>query len=174
MLDKDEYRKIYTMLDKVSPVPYDCGKLCGSICCSDSPFEAEDSYIYLLPGEKEYLESEGCTLPIVKERREEHYLPKSWGEYVYIVKCPGSYKCDRKHRPIQCRTFPLQPYISDKGKLEMTLCYEDLPYRCPFVEGKETISDEFVSATYDAWSALIKDKAIRDLVKQDSKDRNRT
>lgn len=171
MLDIEQYRRIYEILDEATPAPYDCGKLCGSICCSDIPFGDEDPYIYLLPGEKEYLESEGCTIRIEKERREEHYFPKSWGEYVYIAICPGKCKCERKHRPIQCRTFPLQPFITDKGKLGMTLCYEEVPYRCPFVEGKEAVSDEFVFAAYDAWSLLVKDKAVRDLVKQDSKDK---
>lgn len=171
MISVEEYAKIYKMLDRMGPAPYDCGKLCGSICCNEGPFEEEGSYIYLLPGEKEYLESAGCGIPIVSEKREEHYLPASWGENVYIAKCPGVSGCDRKCRPIQCRTFPLQAYISDEGRLEVTLYYEDLPYRCPFVAGEEMISDDFVCAVYDAWSILIKDAAVRDLVEQDSAGR---
>ena len=51
-----EYQKIYEMLDKVSPVPYDCGAGCGAVCCRDDSFDKDsEPYIYLLPGEKEYL-----------------------------------------------------------------------------------------------------------------------
>ncbi len=166
----DQYREIYAILDSAGPVSYDCGRLCDSICCSDSSFDDGDSYIYLLPGEKEYLDSAGCKLNIEKQPREEHALPKSWGEYVYIARCPGKETCDRKTRPIQCRTFPLMPYISRHGELEMVLCYMDIPYACPFVEGKLEVSEDFRRATYEAWKLLVEDRAIRDLVKLDSKE----
>ena len=91
---------------------------------------------------------------------------------MYIMRCPGIKKCDRRLRPIQCRTFPLHPYISDKGQLEMVLYYMDVPYSCPFVEGKLTVSDDFRRAAHKVWEELASDKAIRDLVKMDSKERN--
>ena len=166
----DRYREIYAILDKAGPAPYDCGTLCNSICCSDSSFEDGDSYIYLLPGEKEYLEAVGSSIVIERQRRDEHDLPKSWGEYVYIARCPGKETCERGTRPIQCRTFPLHPFISDKGKLEMRLYYFELPYSCPFVEGKEPVSEEHRLMTQKAWEILTEDKAIRDLVKLDSKE----
>lgn len=31
---KSEYEAIYKLLDLVCPVPYDCGTLCGAVCCS--------------------------------------------------------------------------------------------------------------------------------------------
>ena len=173
MLSIDIYGKVYAIFDSIGPVPYDCGRLCDSICCSDSSFEDNDSYIYLLPGEKEYLDSVGSDMCIERQRREEHDLPRSWGEYVYIVRCPGKASCDRRVRPIQCRTFPLMPYISNRGKLEMITCYMELPYSCPFVDGKETVSEKFCRATQKAWEILVEDKAIRDLVKLDSKQKNK-
>ena len=30
---RTEYEKIYRRLDDVSPLPFDCGTLCGSVCC---------------------------------------------------------------------------------------------------------------------------------------------
>ena len=172
MLSIQKYGEIYAMLENIGPADYDCGRHCGSICCSDSSFDDGDSYIYLLPGEKEYLESVGCDMHIERQKREEHDLPKSWGEYVYIVRCPGMEKCDRRLRPIQCRTFPLQPCISDDGELEMALYYMDVPYSCPFVEGRMPVSDDFRRAAHKAWTELIADKAIMDLVRMDSKERN--
>lgn len=171
-LTVEKYKEIYEILENIGPADHDCGEHCGSICCSDSSFEDEDSYIYLLPGEKEYLESEGSDMHIERQRRDEHDLPKSWGDYVYIAKCPGKEKCDRRLRPIQCRTFPLHPYISDSGELEMVLYYMDVPYSCPFVEKEIAVSDDFRRAAHRAWAKLIEDKAVRDLVVADSKERN--
>lgn len=171
MLNLEQYREIYTILDRALPVPYDCGSLCGSICCSDIPFDKGESYIYLFPGEKEYLESVGSNIRIYRQKRKNHDLPASWGKYVYIAKCPGTDKCDRPTRPIQCRTFPLQPYISDTGTLEMVLSYMDLPYSCPLVEKKVQITDDFKHLVLDAWKILIEDTAIRDLVILDSEEK---
>ena len=165
----DEYIKVYEMLDNAGPASYDCGRICGAACCNGSLFEDDAPYIYLLPGEKEYLESAGCEFPIEKLKREEHDLPASWGDYVYTVRCPGPERCKRGTRPVQCRTFPLYPYITEDGELEITLYYMELPYSCPFVEGREMVPDEYKNAAYDAWTILIKDKAIRDLVEADSK-----
>ena len=170
MLSIDAYKEIYTILDSAGPLSYDCGRLCDSACCNDSSFDGEDSYIYLLPGEKEYLDAVGSNITVERQKRAEHDLPRSWGEYVFIARCPGKKSCDRSIRPVQCRTFPLYPYITDKGVLEMTLCYMDLPYSCPFVEGKETVSADFWRATLKAWNMLIEDAAIRDLVILDSKE----
>ena len=171
MLSIEDYRKIYNILDRADPAPYDCGRLCGSICCSDASFDGEESYIYLLPGENEYLRSAGSGIRIERQKRDEHDLPASWGEYVYIARCLGRAGCDRRNRPIQCRTFPLHPYVSEEGVFEMVMCYMDIPYPCPFIEGKESLSDEFGRAVYEAWQMLIKDSAIMDLVIQDSKQR---
>lgn len=170
MLSFDRYKEIYALLDPVGPVPYDCGTLCGSICCSSAAFDGEDPYIYLLPGEKEYLEACGSRMHIVRQRRDEHDLPVSWGQYVYIAYCCGKEMCDRHLRPIQCRTFPLQPGISKNGELGLVLCRADIPYHCPFLDGSLTVSDDFKSAVFMAWQLLIEDEAIRDLVISDSED----
>ena len=171
MLSIDQYREIYRILDSATPAAYDCGTLCGSVCCSDSSFGEDESYIYLLPGEKEYLDSIGCSIPIISEKRSEHYLPGSWGDIVYIAHCPGENACGRDVRPIQCRTFPLEPYINADGSLEMIPERTDLPYKCPFIEGEAELSEDFRRATYEAWSMLIKDEAIRDMVMLDSDER---
>ena len=170
MLSIDKYREIYGILDQVTPAVYDCGTLCGSVCCNNASFGTGESYIYLLPGEKEYLESVGCGLQIVREKRSDHYLPESWGEYVYVAHCPGEKECRRDVRPIQCRTFPLQPYICDDGTLKMILSRAELPYSCPFVEGEALVSDEFHKAVYEAWTILTEDETIRDIVRMDSDD----
>lgn len=49
---KRTWKAIYRLLDKVSPVDYDCGKLCGSVCCTYSDTCEEELGIYLYPGEE--------------------------------------------------------------------------------------------------------------------------
>ena len=161
------------MLDEVSPLSYDCGQLCNSVCCSNDTFTDEDSYIYLLPGEKEYLESIGCNIPIEKQDAKDHFLPASWGRFVYLMNCPDGIGCDRRFRPIQCRTFPLTPHLKKKGVLELIPCDTDIPYECPLIRDDIKLNDDFREATLEAWKLLIEDRAIRDLVKMDSKERRR-
>jgi len=167
-----EYQKIYEMLDKVSPVPYDCGAGCGSICCRDDSFDKDsEPYIYLLPGEKEYLEYAGADIIIRRERRKEHDLPASYGKYVYLACCSGPESCDRSHRPIQCRSFPLAPHYTEDGELILINCDEELPYVCPLIRDKTVLSDDFKKITLKAWKILAGDEAIRDLIIMDSKNR---
>ena len=47
---KRTYRAIYRLLDRVSPVPFDCGMICGSACCTS--IGEDEMGIYLLPGEE--------------------------------------------------------------------------------------------------------------------------
>lgn len=168
MLSVDKYREIYRILDSATPAAFDCGTLCGSACCSSASFGAGEFYIYLLPGEKEYLESVGCGFKIVREKSKEHNLPESWGEFIYVAQCPDKDECKREVRPIQCRTFPLQPHITPDGEFKMIMSNADLPYTCPFVEGEITVSEDFHRAAYEAWSMLIEDEDIRDMVILDS------
>ena len=49
IIPKKTYRAIYRLLDSVSPADFDCGQLCGAVCCLS---ESDDMGIYLLPGEE--------------------------------------------------------------------------------------------------------------------------
>ena len=53
-ISKEQIEKIHKVLNRVSPVDYDCGKLCGEICClyDDEDYSNDDLLIYLLPGEE--------------------------------------------------------------------------------------------------------------------------
>ena len=48
---KRTYRAIYRLLDRVSPVPFDCGTICGAACCNAAA-EDESLGMMLLPGEE--------------------------------------------------------------------------------------------------------------------------
>ena len=51
---KKSIEKIEKRLDEVSPVDFDCGKLCGEVCCVYDADEShtEELVLYLLPGEE--------------------------------------------------------------------------------------------------------------------------
>lgn len=186
-----KYRAVYRFLDKVSPIDDDCGKLCGAACCMDggcgsskcdntgnagtdfSDFSEkpdEQMGIYMLPGEELIHDMSDGWLTWSIENTDELDLPESWGEETYFVKCSGPKNCRRNMRPIQCRTFPLTPYINEEGQLEMLYSDMELPYSCPLIDEEIPLNDSFVRATRTAWKHLLRYRPVRDLVERDSED----
>lgn len=196
-ITRRKYLAMYRLLDRVSPLDFDCGKLCGAACCtaeragdpkdevsascSIEPFDSEMG-IYLFPGEHKVFQSintlsdeqaSGEWLSWKEEDPEDYDFPESWKGKVYYVNCKGPLMCNRKYRPLQCRTYPLTPHISKEG--ELSLIYNDwkTPYRCPLIEDEIPLNDDFVQATFTVWKHLILDPLIYDLVKMDSEERER-
>ena len=188
-ITKREYEAIYRLLDKVSPLEYDCGKLCGAACCTTerngeragcsaaagedagSEWEESDMGIYLLPGEDKIHDRNDSWLTWSAEEAEDYDFPESWHGKVYFVKCAGPEHCKRELRPIQCRTFPLVPYITEDGELMLIYNDMELPYRCPLIDDEMALDERFYRATFTAWSRLIEDPLIYDLVRMDSEAR---
>ncbi len=171
-IKKRTYEAIYRFLDKVSPVPYDCGALCGAACCGTSETEfTGDMGIYLLPGEDAVHDRADDWLRWSEHDASEYDFPDSWDGKVYFVKCKDAPRCPRDKRPIQCRTFPLEPHFTPEGELVMVRCDWDLPYSCPLIDGEAELSPDFIKATGTAWKHLVRDPLIRDLVQYDSDKR---
>ncbi|MBR5233762.1 MAG: hypothetical protein IKW03_06100 [Clostridia bacterium] len=98
MTDKIYYiKKAYELLERVTPLTYDCGKLCGGLCCKGDG----DTGMWLFPYEEELLKNiDGFT------------LKECEGNMGYkMVICGGT--CDRKTRPLACRIYPYFPMITD-------------------------------------------------------------
>ncbi|MBE6040917.1 MAG: hypothetical protein E7220_00165 [Clostridiales bacterium] len=165
---KRTYRAIYRLLDRVSPVPFDCGMICGAACCNAGA--DEETGIYLLPGEDKIHDRKDGWLSWSVQDTEEYDFPESWHGKVYFVRCGGPDKCKRSLRPIQCRTFPLAPYLTEDGELQLIYNDSDLPYCCPMVEEETELQEDFIRATYTVWKHLIRDPLIYDLVEADSRE----
>lgn len=165
------YQAIYRLLNRVSPLNFDCGNLCGAICCTKEHPADNEMGIYLLPGEDKIHDKKDGWLAWSEENTEDYDFPESWKGKVYFVQCKGPENCKRALRPMQCRTFPLAPHIDEDG--ELTLVYNDmeLPYRCPLIDDEMPLDDRFVQATETVWKHLIRDPLIYDLVKEDSEAR---
>ena len=171
IIKKRTWKAIYRLLDRVSPLDRDCGMLCGAICCTCG--ETDDELgIYLYPGEHKIHNKKDGWLEWKAEPAEDYDFPESWSGPVYFVKCQTPPVCPRSMRPFQCRTYPLAPYISEDGILEMVYNDEELPYSCPLIEDGIPLNDDFVKATYIVWSHLIRDPLIYDLVEMDSRARD--
>lgn len=181
---KSTYKAIYRLLDRVSPVDFDCGKLCGAACCTcggDSAQEDGLDYemgIYLLPGEEKIFTQKEDWLKWSTEYAEDYEFPDSWFGKIYFVRCKTPPVCHREMRPLQCRFYPLAPHFTEDGKLTLILSTLEVPYSCPLIKAnkkaeKENLSlnRDFIKATYTVWKHLVRDPLIFDLVQMDSDDR---
>lgn len=165
MPDIETFQKIYDMLDKADPLSYDCGELCGAACCrSDSFCDSLEPCIYLLPGEKEYLESVGADMEIMEEPSGDQSLQGSCGNKVFTAVCRGPETCERRSRPIQCRSFPLWPYFTDDGELILSYYDGELPYVCPLIYDSRKLRADFVKAVFNAWEILLRDEAVKEML----------
>lgn len=162
-LAKETYAKIYRLLEKVTPLQSDCGELCHELCCQS---DGEDMGIYLLPGEEQLFDRTEDWLVWEEHQAEDYDFPPSWEGTIYYVRCIKA--CPREKRPIQCRTFPLAPHLTEKGTLVLIRETLQLPYQCPLLAKKIPLETAFVTSLFQAWTELIKDPLIFDLVEYDS------
>ena len=163
------YRAIYRLLDRVSPVPFDCGMICGAACCT--AIDDDDMGIYLLPGEEKIHDRHADWLTWHTQDTEEYDFPESWHGKVYWVRCKEPPHCPRAMRPIQCRSFPLSPHLSPDGELHLVWNDSDLPYCCPMIDDETELEPDFIKATLTVWKHLIRDPLICDLVRMESEER---
>jgi len=187
-LTKSDFEKVYKLLDAATPVPFDCGMICGAACCRDYDADESDADseitevnevesvgdsdddqddvlgIFLLPGEDLVHDRDNPWLEWSAEPADEFDFPDSWTDPVWFVKCGGPEKCNREFRPIQCRTFPLMPYLDETGGFHLIWDDTELPYCCPLLEERAELQSEFIDAVSEAWRLLITDPKIRDYV----------
>ena len=165
---KRTYRAIYRLLDRVSPVPFDCGTICGAVCCTAAKYD-DSLGMMLLPGEDKLHDKHYDWLTWEALITNEYEFPGSWNGKIWFVRCKTPPKCPRHLRPMQCRTFPLLPHLSEDGELSMIFNDFDLPYVCPMIEDETELDDRFIRATETAWRHLIRDPLIYDLVWKESR-----
>lgn len=174
---KSTYQAIYRLLDRVSPVDYDCGLLCGSACCTcggDSDSKDGSDYemgIYLYPGEEKLFTQREDWLKWSVEYAEDYDFPDSWFGKVYFIRCKTPPVCHREKRPLQCRFFPLAPHLDKDGTLRIILSPLVLPYTCPLISDKVPLNEKFIRATATVFRRLLQDPLIYDLVRMDSDER---
>ena len=133
------------LLDALTPLKTDCGRLCGGACC-----QGDDSTgMLLFPGEEALYE--GCTFA-----RIEATGFSLGGTPALLLICDGA--CDRKNRPLACRLFPLFLAFTKNGGTRVRMDTRAASV-CPLCAcGVQGLDAAFVDAARQAYDALLADE----------------
>ena len=128
------------ILEDVTPLKRDCGRVCGARCCRS--LDGEETGMLLFPGEEEYYaDKAGWTIRETAMGR--------------MVVCPG--RCDRAERPLACRLFPAMPEETAEGGCRVRMD-ERARAVCPLArQGTTGLAPEFTEAVRKAGLALMAD-----------------
>ncbi len=110
MTQEECIRGAYGLLETVTPLRGDCGRLCGKACCKGD----ENTGMWLLPGEEKLLE----------HRKDFHVRTCQDNAGYPLAVCRG--RCAREYRPFACRIYPLFPLVTPgkEGGLKITAIYD--------------------------------------------------
>ena len=140
------------LLENVTPLFTDCGRVCDGRCCRPS---ADSVGMLLLPGEEELLAGKGYTI-----------TPADGG---LLLTCGGT--CCRKMRPFACRIFPLFPYVEENGRVRVV--YDPRSWRlCPLTQNcaRVPLRRDFVRAVRRAGRLLMRDPACAAFLRAQSRE----
>lgn len=165
VLEKKDFEEAYALLSGPA-LDGDCGALCSRMCCQE--YEPGVG-MYLIPGEECMFTGKEPWLKWKYQWARHHDFPPEWKGMVQFVMCRGT--CPRDRRPIQCRTFPVTPYLDPQGNLGVKLDTLTGSLICPLVRSPEQhpLKPEFVENVLAAWKILLKDPLVRADVFQQSR-----
>lgn len=127
------------LLGDLTPLPADCGAVCGAACCQGD----DATGMLLFPGEAP---PPFGRVQEVGDRR--------------LFVCDGH--CDRTHRPLACRLFPLFPYVTETGRVQAV--YDPAAFAvCPLVRlnANVRLQRDFVRVVRRVGRTLMRDPAGR-------------
>ncbi|WP_130836404.1 hypothetical protein [Lachnoclostridium sp. Marseille-P6806] len=165
MITEETYRRLYRMSDAAAPLPFDCGQICGAVCCR--PEKGKETGIWLLPGEAA-LHEDGASM--IRVKTGEDARMEELGFRFAECTAPGPEQCVRALRPIQCRSFPLWPYIDEDGALELRWNDIELGYACPLIESEAELDPTFRETIRALWERLAGEPAIRAYLRELSRE----
>ena len=141
----------WEMLDQLTPLKSDCGRLCEGACCQ--PDETGENGMLLMPFE-ERLYRHAPESFVFRLEQDDRLYRGGWR-----LVCEGS--CPREYRPLACRIFPLRmKLISDDDEQTARVEAEIDPRSwavCPLPEagGMRAMREEFIRAVEQAGNLLI-------------------
>jgi len=133
------------LLETLTPLKTDCGRLCGGACC-----EGDDATGMLLFPEEETL-YDGCAFADVRPL--DYTLG---GTQAQLLVCKG--RCERTMRPLACRLFPLFLKFKEDGVTKLRI---DMRAKavCPLTDyGIKSLDPEFKQAARKAYDLLLEDE----------------
>ncbi|MFZ5596554.1 MAG: hypothetical protein ACOY31_06035 [Bacillota bacterium] len=152
------WKKLYSVIDELTPLKSDCGDLCGKKCCRGEAGQG----VFLFPGEEKMFSGEGKWYNVVEYRGQEaHYT----GRETFILNCLAD--CPRQERPLFCRLFPLAPYLDENGRLELILD-EDALFICPLVRQGDiqALDPGFREGVGRVWEELLRNEVMQKNVRE--------
>ena len=147
-------------LGDLTPLKRDCGRLCGANCCQpDAEEDTDENGMLLFPFEERLYQRpiEGFPFRLV----EDDTLYKGGKRLI----CEGH--CDREHRPLACRIFPLRVRIVPEdatGEKAHAQAEWDprAGHLCPLADmgGLRAMDPAFIQAVEDAGNILIQNDCM--------------
>lgn len=116
----------YSLLRNVTPLEYDCGKICHGKCCKGD----DKTGMLLFPGEETLIDP---AIKIIKNEEGDNFAI-----------CNGT--CDRNKRPLGCRIYPLFPVIKNGEQGEYIEVEFDSRADCPLTQGEYKITRRFAKS----------------------------
>ena len=136
----DQARKI---LENVTPLKRDCGRVCGAACCAS--LEGEETGMMLFPGEE----------ALYRDRPGWRITETGRGALLF---CPGT--CEREERPLACRLFPLLPRPEEGGI--KAVVDQRAKAVCPLArQGRSAMDPAFIRAVQQAGELLLQEEELK-------------
>ena len=145
-------KKAYEFLENVTPLKYDCGKICNKKCCKGNDKDG----MLLFPGEEELF----CD----NEKFDMYYDDRYDS---MAVRCNAP--CERNERPLSCRIFPYFIYSDEKsGKLSAAPDIRALDF-CPLLAEKYVFDRKFLRSLRIVSMKLADNQEISDFIRKITK-----
>jgi len=145
MSDENAVLAARELLNDLTPLKTDCGRLCQAACCQGD----ENTGMLLFPGEDALYE--GCSFADV--------LPLDYdlgGTQAKLLVCRG--RCEREARPLACRLFPLFLKFKEEGVTRLRIDVRAKSV-CPLTDyGIKSLDPEFKQAARKAYDLLLEDE----------------
>ena len=152
------------LLQNLTPLKINCGRLCGGACCQPSPDDDGENGMLLFPCEERFYQEpiEGMPFHLV----DDDTLFEGGKRFV----CEGS--CVREHRPLACRIFPLRMRVEEEKEIHAEAEIDPRAWCvCPLLEqgGLRAMSQDFVKAVEAAGNALCKNESMLEALRNEQR-----
>jgi hypothetical protein len=78
-----------------------------------------------------------------------------WADHIAPARCLTPHNCDRAHRSLTCRFFPLEPYFDARNRfVGLTYCYNAARH-CPVVRERRAIRQDYVDQSVVVWRQIF-------------------
>lgn len=153
-------REARALLNTVTPLRSDCGRLCGGACCKAD--ETGENGMLLYPFEERLYQKPIEDFPF-RLAPDDRLVKGGWR-----LVCEGV--CPREHRPLACRIFPLRISVTVDRKTREECVKAELDPRawavCPLPEegGLRAVRADFITAVEQAGTLMYRNTYLLEAI----------